>query len=104
MSKKYQASLQADCRHLDKDIRKIVFDALRSGIKNEHGYLATKGLTDTKLQTWPVVIRFSALRTRESFKIKLKKALHPNVVQALALKDLCPSDSVYKPFRLVSNA
>lgn len=103
MSKKYEASLQADCRQLDDDVRKIVLDAFRSGIKNEHGFKATKGLTDSRLEKWPVVIRFTAPGTRESFKMKLTKALHPKVLSAMSLKYLKPSVAVTKPIRWAVN-
>lgn len=49
--KPYSLSVKIDLREfVTKDkVFKLAADVVRSGVKNEHGYRATKGLTDNRL-------------------------------------------------------
>lgn len=99
MARPYTTSLQLDIRFLKGKKGKIVADTIRSAVKNEHGYPAQKGLTDSRLQKWPVVIRFRDSANRASFENNLTAILAPTVLQRMNIKHLRPVRATNKPFR-----
>ncbi len=99
MARPYTCSLQLDIRFLKGKKSKIVNDTIRSAVKNEHGYAAQKGLTDSRLQAWPVVIRFRGPTNRASFESNLRVLLAPTVLQRMNIKHLRPVQATNKPFR-----
>ncbi len=70
MKKIYSKSLRLDLTKFHGKPFKVLCDAVRSGVKQEHGFAAQKGLTDNRLASWPIIIRFTANQNRERF-IKL---------------------------------
>jgi hypothetical protein len=100
MTNEFQASLQLDLRLLSGKLFKVVADAIRSGIKNEHGYRATKGINDTRLQTWPIIIRFTNKEYRERFEDVMKQTIHPDLIAKILIKHLKPMGSATRPVRM----
>ena len=99
MSQIFQSSLQLDIRQFYGKTFKVIADMIRSGIKNEHGFKATKGITDLRLGSWPIVIRFVDQKNRNRFERSLKKILHPQVLRQIDIKHLNPKDDVIRPVR-----
>ncbi|GHU18118.1 hypothetical protein FACS189475_03070 [Betaproteobacteria bacterium] len=100
---KYERSIQIDLRKLDGKLFKVVADAIRSGIKNEHGFQATKGIRDNRLALWPIVIRFYSAENRDSFVDTLKRMFHPNIMKHINFKRLKPHLQAEKPCRWAAN-
>jgi len=100
--RKFNSSLQLDLskifptkRKIYMNIKefKILADAIRSGIKNEHGYKATTDITDLRLRKWPIVIRFVDQENRNSFESSLRNIINPNLLTQMKIKHLTPSDN-----------
>jgi hypothetical protein len=103
MQKQFNTSLEIDLRTLKGKPFKVVADALRSGISNEHGFRANRGITDSRLACWPIVIRFSTEDNRESFVTTMETALHPKVLSAMRFRYLKPKSRTAKPYRWAAN-
>ena len=101
--KTYHASIQLDVRGFTGKTFKVLCDTIRSGIKNEHGFNATKGLTDNRLGSWPTVIRFKTEENRKRFMDTLHELFKPKVINRLALRILRPTASVKNPWKSVCN-
>jgi len=103
VKKKYGASLELHLQKLNGKTFKVVADAIRSGISNEHGFRANKGVTDERFKQWPIVIRFATKANRKRFLSTMTQVLHPRLVELIALRLLTPRPGVEKPYRWVSN-
>jgi hypothetical protein len=103
VDKKYGASLQLTLQQLNGKAFKVVADTIRSGISNEHGFRANKGVTDERFKQWSIVIRFATIENRTRFLNTMKRVLHPRLVELIAFKPLTPRAGVEKPYRWVSN-
>ena len=97
----YQFSLTVSLRALKGKPFKVVADTLRSAVKNEHGYKATAGLTDARLASWSITIRFSTDANRRRFEDTLEQVLHPQVFLRMAIKNSKPSKDLSKPVRMI---
>ncbi len=100
MSKKFQASLQLDLRQINDKLFKVIADTIRSGIKNEHGFKALKGITDLRLKAWPIVVRFATKKNRQRFENVVMQIFHPRVLRQIDIKHLNPRGSAVKPVRI----
>lgn len=103
MDRKYSASLELTLQPLNGKVFKVVADTIRSGISNEHGFRANKGVTDERFKQWTIVIRFATVENRTRFLNTMKRVLHPGLIDLIALKQLTPRPGVEKPYRWVSN-
>lgn len=103
MNTKYGASLQLNLQFLKGKVFKIVADTIRSGISNEHGFRANKGVTDERFQQWPIVIRFATIENRTRFLDTMERVLHPHLFTLIDVKKLKPLPGAEKPYRWVSN-
>lgn len=103
MPKHFNASLEIDLRTLKGKLFKVVADAVRSGISNEHGFRANKNITDFRLACWPIVIRFSTAKNRERFVTTMESVLHPKVVSAMKFRWLKPKLPTAEPYRWAAN-
>ena len=101
MVNKFKASLQLNMQSFSDKEFKVVSDTIRSAIKNEHGFRAQKGITDLRLKKWPIVIRFTTHKNRDSFESVLRKVFNPLVLKKLAIKHLIPQSGVTSPVRRV---
>jgi hypothetical protein len=100
MCKKFQVSLQLDVRQFNGKKFKVIADTIRSGIKNEHGFKALKGITDSRLKAWPIVVRFATKKNRQRFENVVMQILRPSVLSQIDIKHLIPRGSVVKPVRM----
>jgi len=99
--KPYSLSVKIDLREfVTKDkVFKLAADVVRSGVKNEHGYSATKGLTDNRLGRWPVAIRFKTAKNRTDFCNNMKQLLHPTIIKKLGLQATLPKIKKTEPVK-----
>lgn len=97
----YQVSVQMSLSGLKGKTFKVVADAVRSAVKNEHGFVATRGLTDTRLAGWLIAIRFATNTNRNRFIGTLEQVLHPDVLRQLTLERVFPSRKLTEPVRLL---
>ncbi|ECA4546647.1 hypothetical protein N0002_05495 [Pseudomonas aeruginosa] len=99
--KPYSLSVKIDLREfVTKDkVFKLAADVVRSGVKNEHGYRATKGLTDNRLSRWPVAIRFKTAKNRTDFCNNIKQLLHPTIIKKLGLQLTLPNIKKTEPVK-----
>lgn len=100
--KKFQSSLQLDISHINQfggKPFKMIADMIRSGIKNEHGFRATKNITDSRLGSWPIVIRFVDQKNRNRFENSLREIIRPQILRQMNIKHLNPNDDVIRPVR-----
>ncbi|WP_148217644.1 hypothetical protein [Allochromatium vinosum] len=104
MPQSYKCSLQLDLRGSDGKQFKILADAVRSAIKNEHGYRATAGLQDSRLKVWPIVVRFRRRKNRASFESNLSAIIAPKVFQSMNIQHLRPIGTARKPVRMAVGA
>jgi hypothetical protein len=86
-----QVGLQLTLSDFSDKQFKVVADAVRSGVKNEHSYTATEGLRDKRLKESPIVIRFKTLENSKSFMNVLTSSLHPNVVSKMNISHVAES-------------
>lgn len=93
-------SIQLDIRSLKGKRFKIIADTIRSAIKNEHGYQATAGLTDTRFRNWLVVIRFHSSENRSAFENNLSEIIAPTILQLMKIKRLRTVGSTHNPVRM----
>lgn len=103
MKRQFDGSVKMTLQSLSGKAFKVTADALRSGISNEHGFQALKGVTDERLKKWPIVIRFATLENRTRFLNTMNQVLHPQLVERLAFQPLRPNPAVDKPYRWASN-
>ncbi|MDO9215200.1 MAG: hypothetical protein Q8Q54_16225 [Methylococcales bacterium] len=96
--KKFKYSIQLGIQDFKGKQFKVLACMIRSGVYNEHGFLATKGMTDSRLEEWSIVIRFATQKNKERFEESLQ-LLHPQVLKEMRIKDLNPSVRVVKPIR-----
>jgi predicted regulator of amino acid metabolism with ACT domain len=82
---------------------KIISDTIRSGIKQEHGFMATKGITDKRLKTWPIIIRFTTGTNRRSFITSMKSILSSNTLREINAKKLKPTCKSPRTTRFETN-
>lgn len=99
MIKKYEKSLKLNVTKFCGKKFKILCDTIRSGVKQEHGFRATKGITDKRLEVWPIVIRFSADTNRERFIKSLRSLLSSNTLAKMDCKKLKPTSRSPKATR-----
>lgn len=97
----FQASLKLDLTHLHGKVFKVVAELIRSAIKNEHGYKATEGISDSRLQTWPIVIRFTNKKCRERFEKVINEVMNPDIIAKIGITHLKPGIAVTRPVRMM---
>lgn len=102
MNKNYGASLEVNLQQLRGKTLKVTADTIRSGISNEHGFRANRGVTDQRFKESPIVIPFSTVENRTRFLTTITRVLHPRLVEHLGLKPLTPRPGANKPYRWVS--
>lgn len=98
---KHTHSVKLDLRSIStwgKDF-KLITDVIRSGVKNEHGFAALKGLTDARFQGWPIAIRFKTADSRSKFYSRIRRLLHPDIVKKIGLKSTTPNTMLSKPVK-----
>lgn len=103
MKQKFDVSVKMSLRSLKGKAFKATADTIRSGISNEHGFAANKGVTDERLKKWPIVIRFATIENRTRFLDTMNQVLHPQLVARLDFQPLRPTPEVEKPYRWISN-
>lgn len=99
----YEKSLSLDLRNFIGKTQKILCDAIRSGVKQQHGYRSTKGLTDCRFKKWPIVIRFKSKQNREEFLYCLEELLSSRSLSKMNIKMLNPKSSNAKATRFIKN-
>lgn len=92
-------SLKLDLRNFTGKTLRVLSDTIRSVVKQEHGYLGTKGLTDSRLNQWPVAIRFSSKQNRLVAYENLKDILSPTILKQMNIKKLRTISKKPKPVR-----
>jgi len=83
MSRQLLCSATVDLRTLEGKPLKAISALVRSSLILEHGFQATKGMTDKRLKEWRFAIRFYTKRNRDQFLRTLKtaaKALEEGIV------------------------
>jgi hypothetical protein len=101
MIKKYEKSLKLNVTRFRGKKFKILCDTIRSGVKQEHGFQGTKGITDKRLGVWPIVIRFATDSNRERFVKSMKSLLSPTTLAKMDLDKLKPAGRSPKAIRVV---
>jgi len=99
----FSYSVRVDLRKINplgKDF-KLLADLIRSGVKNEHGFIALKGLTDQRLEQWPVAIRFKTAKNRASFYNSMQRLLRPTLVKMIGLTPTYPNAGQSKPIKYI---
>lgn len=94
-------SIKVDLRGIKawgKDF-KLITDLIRSGVKNEHGFAALKGLTDIRFEEWPIAVRFKTADSRAKFYSRMQRLLNPKVIKKIGLKSTSPNADRSKPVR-----
>ena len=83
---------------------KVMTDAIRSAVKNEHGYKAQRGLKDQNLRSSAVLIRFYTAQDRHNFEVNLKAVLNPQITRQMRLQYLKPKSpsSQLTPVKLLA--
>lgn len=84
----YSSSLLLNITMVKGKLFKVLAETVRACIKNQHGYKATLGLTDTCLGKCPVFIRFTDRESRDNFEKVLLQVLHPNLSRKITLKHM----------------
>ncbi|MEI6708251.1 MAG: hypothetical protein WCK96_14100 [Methylococcales bacterium] len=102
MMKKFKYSIQLSIQDFNGKLFKVLAAAIRAGVINEHGFRATKGMTDLRLTEWSIVIRFRTQENKERFKESLQYLFHPQTLKKMQIKDLSPRVRVGEPIRWVS--
>jgi hypothetical protein len=102
MSMTYNYSLKLNLTGFSGKPFKVLTDLVRSAVKQEHGYNATKGLTDRRLQAWPIMIRFRRRQNRDSFETVLKDTLSPRVLRKMSIEHFRPRDKNVGPVRIMN--
>lgn len=65
---KLLCSLTLDLTGIDNgNVFKALTALVRACMSLEHGFRATKGMTDDRLKRWPLAIRFYSKRNRQRF-------------------------------------
>ena len=98
-----KASLKIDLRSLKEreKLFKVVAEMIRSAIKNQHGYKATEGISDSRLQSWPIVIRFTSKESRKRFEQVISEAIHPDLLESIGITHMKPVGSLNSHVRMV---
>jgi hypothetical protein len=99
----FSASVSIDISRFYGKIFKLLADMVRSGIKNQHGFQATKGITDAVLLRGPLIIRFATKRHRDSFLSSFHSLLNLNTLKMLQIHNMCPASTVTKPVKITGN-
>jgi hypothetical protein len=90
MKKILKKSLELNLTEFSGKTFKILCEIIRSGIKQEHGYKATKGLTDIRFGKWPIVIRFLNNSNRTDFIDSLEDLLSTETLLKISPTKLKP--------------
>jgi len=80
---------------------KHVASLIRSGVMNEHGFAALKGLTDVRFRNWSIAIRFKTADNRDEFCREIRRVLRPSVVDRIVLKPTTPRRGLSQPIRFL---
>lgn len=80
---------------------KYVASLIRSGVINEHGFAALKGLTDVRFRHWSIAVRFKTADNRDNFCREIRRVLHPGVINRIVLKPTTPRRALSRPTRLL---
>lgn len=106
----FQASLYIDISGFRGKLFKHVAASIRTGIINEHGFSAIKGITDVTLREAPITIRFRTLGNRKNFRRGLMSVLHPDITSKMSInrkpvviKPMVPKHWVTNPVKINSS-
>ncbi|KTC22060.1 hypothetical protein AO390_03980 [Pseudomonas marginalis ICMP 11289] len=80
---------------------KHVATLIRSGVINEHGFAASKELTDVRFRNWSIAIRFGTADHREDFCREIRRVLHPGILNKIVMKPTVPRRGLSQPVRLL---
>jgi len=87
---KLKKSIKIDLTSFSGKKFKILCEIVRSGVKQEHGYRATKGLTDERLLSWPIIIRFDSNKNRENYLMGIKGIVNSTIIKKMGCNKLKP--------------
>lgn len=99
MANSFKCSLKIDLTGFSGKTFKVLSDIVRSGIRQEHGPRAIKGVTDSRLNCWPLVIRFSTEQNRDDFMDTLEEICSPLILKRLGIQYGRPNRSNVTPIR-----
>jgi hypothetical protein len=95
----YFRSLEMDISMLKGKRFKLLADLIRSGVKNQHGFRAQKGLTDDYLKEGPFTIRFRTAKHRERFISLFNTLLCDRLLEKIKLRKTKPRKPSTRPIR-----
>lgn len=100
---KHRYSVTVDLRSINTwgKAFKNVANLIRSGVMNEHGFAALKGLTDLRFRNWSIAIRFKTADNRDRFCRDIRRVLHPSVAERIVLKTTTPRRGLSHPIRFL---
>ena len=99
--KKYKSSVQLNLMNFKGKVFKSLAELVRAGVKNAHGFSATSGISDLRLESWAIVIRFATQEKKQEFINTLQTVLNPQILKKMQIKDLTPTNNVVRSIRWV---
>lgn len=84
----------------DRKVFKALAALTRACLSLEHGFRATKGMTDGRLKKWPLAIRFCSKINRQSFMSTLE-GVAEKLGSGIEVKKTVPKSRNPKPVRFI---
>lgn len=98
---KHRFSVTVDLRSIkiwSKEFKSLT-SLIRTGVINEHGFAATKWLTDTRFRNWSIAIRFKTAENRDEFYRVIELLLRPEIFKKIGMKYTRPIKSRFDPVK-----